>query len=182
MIYFITSSKNKFQEVKAMLFNVEQLEIDLPEIQEIDARKIIEAKLKAAFEHHKGAFIVEDTSLYLDCMNGLPGPLVKWFLKTIGNAGLYEITQTFHNTSAQAKTIIGYAKNSDETAFFEGVVEGVIVSPQGDDGFGWDPIFQPDGYKKTFAQMFQEEKNAISMRRVALDKLKKFLETDRNLK
>ncbi len=66
MIYFITGNKNKFQEARALLPRIEQLDIDLPEIQEIDAEKIIEAKLIAAFEHKKGAFIVEDTSLYFE--------------------------------------------------------------------------------------------------------------------
>lgn len=78
-IHFITSSANKFKEIQTLVPNLERVEIDLPEIQEIDAQKIIEAKLDAAFEHHAGPFIVEDTSLYLDCMNGLPGPLIKWF-------------------------------------------------------------------------------------------------------
>ena len=84
-LYFITGSKGKFTEVQFIIPNLKQLNIDLPEIQELDARKIIEAKLQSAFEHHAGEFIVEDTSLYLDCLNGLPGPLIKWFIKTIKN-------------------------------------------------------------------------------------------------
>lgn len=84
MIYFITGNKNKFEEVRAILPDAEQLDIDLPEIQEIDAHGIIRAKLHAAFAHEEGEFIVEDLSFYLECLNGLPGPLIKWFLKTIG--------------------------------------------------------------------------------------------------
>jgi non-canonical purine NTP pyrophosphatase (RdgB/HAM1 family) len=175
MIYFITGNKNKFAEVKAILPEVEQLDIDLPEIQEIDAKEIVKEKLLEALKHKKGEFIVEDTSLYLDCLNGLPGPLIKWFLKTIGNKGLSEIAEKFKNHKAIAKTIIGYAKNPKEIHFFEGVIYGKIVRPKGESNFGWDPIFLPDGYKKTFAEMSREEKNKISMRRNALNKLKKFM-------
>ncbi|MBI4086627.1 RdgB/HAM1 family non-canonical purine NTP pyrophosphatase [Candidatus Kaiserbacteria bacterium] len=175
MIYFITGNKGKYEEVKAILPEVEQLDIDLPEIQEIDAHEVIKAKLEAAFAHKEGEFIVEDISLYLDCLNGLPGPLIKWFLKTIGNDGLAEIAEKFGNDKATAKTMIGYAKSSDDVHFFEGVIEGRIVPARGEGGFGWDPIFLPDGHDKTFAEMTAEEKNEISMRRIATSKLKEFL-------
>ncbi|HXF43868.1 MAG TPA: non-canonical purine NTP pyrophosphatase [Candidatus Paceibacterota bacterium] len=71
-LFFITSNKNKFEEVKTILGDVEQLDIDLPEVQDIDAKNIIRAKLLEAFNHKEGEFIVEDTSLYLDCLQGLP--------------------------------------------------------------------------------------------------------------
>jgi len=176
MIYFITGNQNKFNEVKLILPDIEQMDIDLPEIQEIDAKEIIRNKLLEALNHIEGEFIVEDTSLYFDCLKGLPGPLIKWFLKTIGNNGLAEITEKLGNNKAEAKTIIGYAKNHEEIYFFEGEIMGEIVKPRGESNFGWDPIFIPDGYKKTFAEMSPEEKNEISMRRNALNKLKEFLE------
>lgn len=175
MLYFITGNKNKFAEVKAVLPDVEQLDIELPEIQEVDAKEIIKAKLAEAFKHHSGEFIVEDTSLYLECLNGLPGPLIKWFLQTIGNNGLARITEVMLNKNAVAKTIIGYARNQREVYYFEGVVPGLVVSPRGETKFGWDPIFVPDGQTKTFAEMTKEEKNAISMRRKAVDLLRGFL-------
>ncbi len=175
MIYFLTGNKNKFEEVKTILGEVEQLDIDLPEIQEIDAKEIIKAKIQEAFNHQQGEFLVEDTSLYLDSLNGLPGPLIKWFLKTVGNEGLFNIADKLGNLKAQAKTIIGFTKNNEEIYFFEGEVKGKIVSPRGDNGFGWDKIFEPDGFLKTFAEMSLEEKNEVSMRRIALNKLKEFL-------
>lgn len=174
-LYFITGNKNKFAEVSAILPNVEQLDIDLPEIQDIDAKEIIKAKLLEALNYKQAEFIVEDTSLYFDCLKGLPGPLIKWFIKTIGNDGLFDIVEKFGNNKAEAKTIIGYAKNPDEIYYFEGSVKGTIVSPIGKSGFGWDPIFQPEGYSKSFAELSQEEKNEISMRRIALNKLKEFI-------
>ncbi|RJQ27441.1 non-canonical purine NTP pyrophosphatase [Candidatus Parcubacteria bacterium] len=174
-LYFITGNENKFKEGQMILSEIEQLDIDLPEIQDIDPKNIIREKLLEALKHKKGEFIVEDTSLYLDCLHGLPGPLIKWFLKTIGSEGLADIAQKFGNDKAEAKTVIGYAKNREEIYFFEGAIFGKIVAPEGDLGFGWDPIFQPDGFEKTFGQMSREEKNNISMRKIALEKLKEFL-------
>ncbi len=176
-IYFITGNKNKFGEAKEIIPELEQLDIDLPEIQEIDGRKIIEAKLVEALKRHKGGFIVEDTSLSLDCLNGLPGPLIKWFLKTIGNDGLWKIAERAGNPKAEAKTIIGYAKDPDNIRYFEGKIRGEITAPHGTANFGWDPIFQPEGYSKTFAEMNREEKNKISMRRLAFEEFREYLET-----
>lgn len=173
MLFFITGNKGKYEEVKSILGNVEQLEMDLPEIQSINAHEIIKAKLLEAKKHGKGEYIVEDTSLYMDCLNGLPGPLIKWFLKTVGNDGLYKIADKMDDYGAEALTIVGYVKGG-EIYFFEGSVKGKITEPKGT-GFGWDPIFKPDGFEKTFGEMTKEEKNGISMRRKALNKLKDFI-------
>src|SRR3989338_1679581 len=175
VLYFITGNEGKLREAKTILGNVEQLNIDLAEIQEIDPRKIIEHKLKEAMKHKEGSFIVEDTSLHINSLGGLPGPLIKWFMKTMGNEGIADIALKTNSSEATARTLIGYAKNKDEIKFFEGTIRGKIVQPAGDRGFGWDKIFVPHGYNLTFAQMSEEEKNSISMRKIALSKLKEFL-------
>ena len=174
-IIFLTGNKGKLEEAKAIIPEIEGQEIDLPEIQEIDAKKIIENKLNEASKHLDGGLIVEDTSLYFEGLNGLPGPLIKWFMKTIGNDGLVKITNSFGN-KAEAKTWIGYLSEG-KVEFFEGVVEGKIVEPRGKNGFGWDAIFQPEGYEKTFAEMTMEEKNKLSMRKMAFEKLKEYLKS-----
>jgi len=174
-LYFITGNKNKFAEVKAIIPEVEQIELDLQEIQETDANKIVETKLKEALKHHKGNFIIEDTSLYFNGLNGLPGPLIKWFMEKIGIEGLWKLAEATEDTKAEAKTIIGYAKDPNEIHFFEGSIKGEIVKPSGPIKFGWDPIFKPNGYNKTFQEMTGEEKNKISMRRIALEKLNNYL-------
>src|SRR3989344_1886782 len=165
--YFITGNENKFKEVQAMLPKVEQLNIDLIEIQSKDAKEILKHKLQEAQKDHTGEFIVEDTSLYLEGMNGLPGPLIKWFEKTIALQGIADLTKVFGD-KAKAVVLIGYANNT-KIEFFEGVIEGTIVSPRGENGFGWDKIFIPKGYDKTFAEMTKEEKNKISMRKLAVE-------------
>lgn len=172
VIYFITKNTGKFQEVQHIIPNLIQLSIDLDEIQEIDPKKIIAAKLKQATKHCNKGCVVDDTSLYMDCLNGLPGPLIKWFLNTIGNDGLAELAKK--NIRARASSILGYAKNNS-IQFFESTLIGTIVRPRGKNGFGFDPIFQPDGHTKTLAEMSFEEKNKIIMRRLAAEKLKQYL-------
>lgn len=175
-LYFITGNKKKFAEIKTLIPDIKQLDIDLPELQEFDAHKIISFKLQQAFKHKKGKFIVEDTSLYMDCLNGLPGPLVRWFLEKLGSQGLYLICKKLKNNQAVARTIIGYAKDQNNIRFFEGELKGEIVSPRGNNQFGWNDIFRPEGFTKTFAQMSQKEKVKISMRTLATLKLKNFLD------
>lgn len=175
MIHFITGSEEKFREAKAIIPELEQLDLDLIEVQSIDAKQVIEAKLKEASKHRSGNFVVEDTSLYLNNLKGLPGPLIKWFMKTIGNDGLAEIAQKIGNDKkAVAKTIIGYS-DGDKVSFFEGIILGNIVTPRGENGFGWDAIFQPENSNKTFGEMTNEEKNSISMRKIAFNKLNDFI-------
>jgi non-canonical purine NTP pyrophosphatase (RdgB/HAM1 family) len=175
-LYFITGNEGKFKDSKKFFPDIQQLDIDLPEIQEIDSEKIIKKKIKGAFGHIEGEFIVEDASLSFDCLKALPGPLIKWFEKVLGNEGLVEIVEKFGNKSAEAKITLGYARSKDEIHYFDGSIKGKIVSPRGENGFGWDPIFEPEGYSKTLAEMTREEKNSMSMRKIAMEKLKRFLE------
>ncbi len=178
-LLFVTGNEGKLAEARAILGEIQGIDLDLPEIQDIDARKIIEAKLAEAVKTQPGSFIVEDTSLYLDGLNGLPGPLIKWFMKTVGNEGLAKMAEAFANTGCEARVVIGYADGDGKAEFFEGSFRGTIVPPRGDNGFGWDPIFQPEGYDKTFAEFTQEEKNTVSMRRIAFEKLRKHLVINR---
>lgn len=188
MIYFITSNKGKFEEAKKIVPELEMLEMDLPEEQEVDQQKIVQKKLALVADYlcssagktrlgqnDRVAFIVEDTGFYLDCLPGLPGPLVKWFLKSIGKRGLYEICKRFENFKAKGVSIIGLRTAGGEIKFFKGEIEGKVVLERGEDGFGWDPVFVPDGYNVTFAEMSRQEKNEISMRRKAFEELGQFL-------
>lgn len=182
MLYFITGNKNKFKEFQDILGekNVEQLKIDLPELQEIDAHKIIRHKIQEALKHHVGPFLIEDTSLYMKCLwENLPWPLIKWFLQEIKNEWLYELAKKYNNFKARATVLIGYAKSADEIEFFEGSIQGTIVEPTHTD-FWWGGIFQPNGSDKSYGAMNKKEKNEISMRRIALNKVKKFLEKNKD--
>lgn len=176
---YITGNGGKFRETKLIIPEVEQLEIDLPEIQESDPKKIIKAKLWEAKKYKQERFVIDDASLYLEALPGLPGPLIKWFMKTIGNEGLVKITQNFNNDKARAVVIVGYMDKNGKINYFEGEIKGKIVAPRGENGFGWDAIFQPEGYDKSFAEMEIEEKNKISHRRIALSKLRDYLKSEK---
>lgn len=165
-LIFVTGNKGKFTEAKQIIDNLEQVDIDLAEIQSLDSKEIILHKLEEAEKKVDGSLIVEDSSLSFECLSGLPGPLIKLFIKTIGNEGLVKMVKSLGNSKAVASVVIGY-RCGDVTEFFEGVIEGVITEPRGDNGFGWDAIFQPINKDKTFAEMTFEEKNEISMRKIA---------------
>lgn len=177
-IKFVTGNKGKFLELKQFIPSVEQLKLDLPEIQEIDPYKIIQNKLKEAFKKTSGKLIVEDTSLYLEPLKTLPGPLIKWFLKALGVEGLSTLAKRLESNSARAKAIFAYAENPEKIHFFEGEVSGQIVAPIGEKGFGWDSIFLPNGFTKTFGELSLEEKNQISHRSIASKKLADFLKNN----
>lgn len=171
-ITFVTGSQNKYDEAKQIIPEIDRQDLDLVEVQGIDPKPIIAHKLEEAKKVLQGNLVVEDISLYFDSLMGLPGPLIKWFMKTIGNDGLVKIVELFENPKATAKCIVGLSKENGSVEFFEGSIEGEIVKPRGENGFGWDPIFQPTGWDKTFAEMTQEEKNEISMRKIAFQALK----------
>ncbi len=177
-ICFITGNKGKLSEARRILDGVKQIKMDLPEIQEIDAKKVIEEKLRVAIKNSEGEIFCEDTSLYISCLNGLPGPLIKWFSKSMGNSGIFDLVNRYDDRRAVAKTIVGYSDGGD-IRFFEGEIEGEIVSPRGENGIGWDKLFIPNGHKRTFGEMTMEEKNKLSMRNEALMKLKIYLDKKR---
>lgn len=174
-LYYVTGNKKKFQEASEILGDIEWLNVDLEEIQSLDPKKIIEHKVSEALKHKKGHLIVEDVSFHMDCLNGLPGPLVKWFLESIGTVGLFELADRFKNYGAVSSVVVGYAMDDERIRFFEGAVNGTITKPIHDSKSSWDEIFIPDGYSKSFAEMSSEEKNRISHRGIALSKLKEFL-------
>jgi inosine triphosphate pyrophosphatase len=173
VINFVSGNKNKLRELSD-IFNInfkdieiKQLDIDLPELQGFP-EDIVKGKLKLALEKAKklnGPVLVEDTSLCFNAYGGLPGAYIKYFLKAIKPEGLYKMVCAFKDHSAYAQSIYGLQKNSkDEPHLFIGKTEGEIVSPRGDNNFGWDPCFQPKNFKQTYAEMDEEQKNKISHR------------------
>jgi len=182
-ILFITGNKHKLREAKEILqgHEVEGKALDLPELQSLDLDEIIMEKLAAAIPFtmsDKVALMVEDTGFWIG-ETGLPGPFIKHFWKTIGRKGLVTFAQAFGAEHARAECHIGLLlPDSKPPQFFVGIVDGKLVPPRGESGFGFDPLFIPEGYDKTFAEMDAKEKNAISHRRKALEALSEYLKAN----
>ena len=174
--FFATKNKNKLREVNEILGrNLEQISVELFEPQGVDVEVVVREKAEDAF-HKTGKFVlVEDTSLEFTAWNGLPGTLIKWFLETVGNEGILRMLASETNRKAIAKTAVGFFDGT-QTHVFVGSISGTIPETvRGTGGFGWDPIFLPEGNSKSFAEMTADEKNAISMRKLALECMKKEL-------
>jgi inosine triphosphate pyrophosphatase len=176
-IAFVTGNANKLKEVQSILEGVATVEshkLDLPELQG-QARDISVEKGKIAFAKIGKPCMVEDTCMGFTAMKGLPGPYIKWFLESLGLNGLNQMLAGFEDKSAYATCIFTIVNGPNDYHTFEGVCPGKIVPPRGATAFGWDPIFQPDGYTETFAEMSKETKNQISHRAKALELVKEYL-------
>eukprot|EP00825_Cyclidium_porcatum_P050894 TRINITY_DN9195_c0_g1_i1.p2 TRINITY_DN9195_c0_g1~~TRINITY_DN9195_c0_g1_i1.p2 ORF type:complete len:144 (-),score=50.43 TRINITY_DN9195_c0_g1_i1:234-665(-) len=110
---------------------------------------------------------------------GLPGPYIKWFLQKLKPQGLYKMLTGFEDKTGYAQCIISYmSEELKEPLLFVGRTHGQIVQPRQKEGpaFGWDPIFQPDNKKLTYAEMEKSEKNQISHRYKAIVEMLKYFE------
>jgi len=173
---FVTSNFHKAQELTQILgFSVELANLDIAEIQSLDIQEVAQAKAEAAFTQLKKPVLVEDTSLEIAVLGNLPGTLIKFFLEQLGSEGICALLK-FHDNRQALATACFCLYDGQEFKFFVGKIAGQIsMKPLGESGFGWDNIFVPEGQDKTFAQLTAQEKNAISHRRQALEKLKRFL-------
>jgi XTP/dITP diphosphohydrolase len=173
-VYFVTSNKNKFFEAREILgFEIKQVKPEIPEIQSMDVKRVVEDKARKAFERIGKPVIVEDTALYIKSWNSFPGPLITWVIKTMGIEGICKFIGK--DRSAKAEACVCYF-DGKRVKTFSGIVKGKISKkPKGARRFDWDMIFIPDGEKRTFAEMEIEEKNKISHRMKAFRKLKRHL-------
>jgi non-canonical purine NTP pyrophosphatase (RdgB/HAM1 family) len=106
---------------------------------------------------------------FIKAWGGLPGALIKWFLKAVGEPGICQMMNNFQERDAWAKTAIATYDGVDEPNFYTGIVYGKIADqPSGSGGFGWDQVFIPNGAVKTFGEMSGPEKDQYSMRRQAI--------------
>lgn len=174
-VVFVTGNSHKLREVESILGKMRHVHLDLPEIQELEPRKVVIAKAQAAIAQGYSPVLIEDTSLSLTALNGLPGPLIKWFLKALGCEGVHQLAASRGDCKAEVRTIFGLAFGPQTFIYGEGVVLGEVVSPRGA-GFGWDSIFCPHGSLKTMGEMTLEEKASCSMRTLALHDLRAQLE------
>lgn len=188
-IVFATANKHKVREVNQLLGDQYQIlslkdigcEEDIPETQDTIAGN---AQQKARYlkAHYGHDCFAEDTGLEIDALDGAPGVYTARYAgpQRDSQANMQLVLEQLADTnlrSARFRTVIALILDGKEY-LFEGIAEGTIAEQQsGSEGFGYDPIFIPEGYGQTFAELDSAEKNAISHRGKAVEKLAQFLNT-----
>ncbi len=161
-IAFVTRNRGKVEELqaKAQSFGVRITHVDAayPELQVDTLEEVALNALSFCRSRFPPPFIIEDSGLFVEELNGFPGPYSAYVYKTIGINGMLKLARP--GTPARFESVIGCYYRG--TKLFKGSVEGVIAQPRGHGGFGFDPIFSYEG--RTFGEMTLEEKSALSHR------------------
>jgi len=185
-LVFATNNQYKTAEVSTLLsgqfevFNLNDIgcTVDIPETADTFAGN---AEMKSGFvaeNFHMDCF-ADDSGLEVDALNKEPGIYSARYSGERNDQLNLELVlkklEGLENRKAQFRTVISLVQHG-EKHLFEGIVRGTIrETPTGGNGFGYDPVFQPDGYQQTFAEMTMEQKNKISHRAIAMRKLIDFL-------
>jgi XTP/dITP diphosphohydrolase len=177
-IFFATNNINKFNEARRVLAEykiaVGMLRVKTFEIQSESLEEIAKASAIDAFKKSNLPVITEDAGLFIDALNGFPGPYAAYVYKAIGNKGILKLMENIENRKAKFQSVIAYCASEQKAPLcFKGEALGLITKEErrGNGGFGFDPIFEPlNGGGKTFAEMTVEEKNRYSHRAEALRK------------
>ena len=178
-IYFITSNQGKVHEATSKLlpygYKIVQKDYGYPEIQtetlEDVARFGVKHIQNLGIDH---PFILEDAGIFIESLNGFPGVYSSFVYYTIGLDGILSLLKMIpeEKRTARFQSVFAYGTPNGEMKLFKGECKGSItIKKQGSKGFGYDPIFRPNGFDNTFAEMETEEKNNISHRGKSLEKL-----------
>ena len=192
-LVFATSNKGKYNEVKKMMpRNINLLSYNdlnfIGDIQETGKTLKQNAKIKSDFIFNNFGIncFADDSGLEIDSLNGMPGVYSARFAGKTCNSNdniekVWKLLKGHKNTDAKFKSILSLNIDGN-TFFFEGKIDGkIIFNKTGTNGFGYDSIFIPNGYNKTFAELNSVEKNQISHRSEALKKLIIFLDKQKYL-
>ena len=187
-ICFATNNSHKLYEVREALssqFEIVSLEDincfdELPETSETIEGNSLQ-KANYVLDHYHIPCFADDTGLETEALNGAPGVYSARFAGPQKSSDdninlLLQKLKHAENRKARFRTVITLVGLNSEPRFFEGIIEGSITtSRRGSSGFGYDPVFQPDGLKVTFAEMDIQQKNQLSHRAIAVRKLAAFL-------
>lgn len=184
---FATNNAHKLEEVSAILGNKVELlsmkdidcRVDIPETADTLAGNAL-LKARYIFENYHVDCFADDTGLEVEALNGAPGVYSARYAGNAHNSEanmkkLLQDMEGMENRKARFRTVFALIINGKEH-LFEGIVKGEITkNRRGTAGFGYDPIFIPEGYTQTYAEMGSELKNKISHRALAMEKLCRFL-------
>jgi XTP/dITP diphosphohydrolase len=173
-VYFLTSNPHKVKEAK-QIFSEFGIEVEpLPgrkvEIQANDLSEIVSYAAKvAAKEYKQRPLVLEDSGFFVHALRGFPGPYSHYVYDTIGLEGVLKLMEGVKDRKAHFECAAACVCSDDLVEVEVGKVYGYVTrEPRGEGGFGFDPIFVPEGYDKTFAELGEEVKSKISHRANAL--------------
>lgn len=173
-LYFITSNKGKVQKATQKLrplgFSVVQKDLGYPEIQADTLEEVALQGIAYVQARFKKPFMLEDAGLFIDALQGFPGVYSKYVFFTIGLSGILRLLENIEKRRAVFRSVIAYSTPGSPPIIAIGECKGTIHTvQQGKNGFGYDPLFLPDGSQRTFGEMTTQEKNMYSHRSKALD-------------
>lgn len=160
----VTGNSSKLAEARRLLPRLESVAIDLAEIQSLDLEEVLRHKARAAAARVEGPIVVEETGLELAALGGFPGPLVKWMLEAIGPEGIARVAAAQGDTRATARCALLYLDGTTEVIGTGETTGRLVLPPRGEQGFGWDPVFEPEGSERTYGEMAPEEKDTLGHR------------------
>ncbi len=157
-------------------FHIEQLKLDYPEVQADTLKEVVKGSLEWLSRRSEDNLLVDDSGLFVESLGGFPGVYSSYVFRTVGCRGVLKLLQDSDDRGARFEACFGLLRGG-ESLIFEGHCPGVIgAEERGGGGFGFDPIFVPEGETRTFAQMSLTEKNALSHRGLAVEELAQYLE------
>ncbi len=168
VFHLVTGNKHKVEEASSLLsgtgIELRQASIEKIEVQDEDLARIALEAARHAYSRVRRPVIVDDSGLFVDALKGFPGPYSSYVYKTIGVEGLLRLMEGVRDRRACFRTALAVIYPPIE-AVFEGISCGwIAMEPRGSRGFGFDPVFIPEGEDRTFAEMSLEEKNRYSHR------------------
>ncbi len=176
MFKLVTHNRHKYKEMRKIVPELEMVEMEYPEIQANTLEEVVDFSLEYLSNEIDGNFIIDDSGLFISTLNDFPGVYSAYVFDTLGNEGILKLMEGKAHRDAYFKTIIGIRFEGINYKLV-GICHGRIAEePRGKNGFGYDPIFIPEGNEKTFAEMSTEEKNRVSHRGKAIRKLAGFME------
>lgn len=182
-ITFVTSNKGKFGEAQQILdIPLKMVKHELDELQSLNLEKIVKHKIEQAAKIVKEPFIVDDTGIYMHEWKGFPGPFVKFIYEQGGCELFLKMLERTKSRKGYALCVIGFY-DGKTTHIFTGKTNLTIAEKvRGSIGWGFDPIFIPEGQNQTYAEMGEVEKNKVNHRKKALQKLQQFIKKNYILK
>lgn len=176
-----TRNKGKAKEFEGILKTpLEIVDVFIDEVQSMDLEYVSRKKTEEAYKILKKPLITDDVGVFIKAWNGFPGPFAKFILNSLGNKKILSLLKNEKDRSVIVKSAVGYHDGKKVHVFTGGIKGTLAFKEKGVEGYGFDPIVIPNGQTQTFAQMGPKRKNMLSHRRKALDKLKKFLDSQKN--